>query len=90
MAWIETRICYECWKKWEILVTQNSAEVISFLRNAVELIFVNYHGISLLNAGNKLYTKIFNNRVIVITEPLLSEEQCGFRVQSCKNNVFAF
>ena len=39
----------------------------------------NYRGISLLNTGYKIYSKIIVKRLTAIAEVLLLEEQNGFR-----------
>ena len=39
----------------------------------------NYRGISLLNTGYKIYSKIIAKRLAVIADVLLLEEQNGFR-----------
>ena len=47
-------------------------------------------GISLLNTGYKIYTKIIAKRLTVIAETLLIEEQNGFRKgKSCMDCIFS-
>jgi hypothetical protein len=47
-------------------------------------------GISLLNTGYKIYTKIFAKGLTVISEALLIEEQNGFRKgKSCMYCIFS-
>ena len=49
-----------------------------------------YRGISLLNTGYKIYSKIIAKRLTVIAEALLVEEQNGFRKgRSCMDCIFA-
>jgi hypothetical protein len=49
----------------------------------------NYRGISLSCARYKLYAKTIERKINVICEPLLSEEQNGFRKgRSCKDSIF--
>jgi hypothetical protein len=49
----------------------------------------NYRGMNLLYAEYKLYAKIISRRISVISEPLLSEEQNGFRRgRSCMESIF--
>jgi len=48
----------------------------------------NYRGISLLNTGYKIYSKIFAKKLTVIAEVLLLEEQNGFRKgRSCMDSI---
>jgi hypothetical protein len=50
----------------------------------------NYRGISLLNTGYKIYSKIFAKRLTVIADVLLLEEQNGFRKgRLCINCIFS-
>jgi sorting nexin-29 len=49
----------------------------------------NYRGISLLNVAYKVYAKIITQRLNMINEYILSEEQYGFRKgRSCSDCVF--
>jgi len=50
---------------------------------------LNYGGISLLNSGYKIYTKIITQHFKTISEAILLEEHNGFRIgRSCIDNVF--
>ena len=50
----------------------------------------NYRGISLLNTGYKIYSKIIAKRLTAIAEVLLLEEQNGFRKgRSCMDCIFS-
>ena len=50
----------------------------------------NYRGISLLNTGYKIYSKIIAKRLAAIAEVLLLEEQNGFRKgRSCMDCIFS-
>ena len=50
----------------------------------------NYRGISLLNTGYKIYSKIIAKRLTVIADVLLLEEQNGFRKgRSCMDCIFS-
>jgi len=50
----------------------------------------NYRGISLLNTGYKIYSKIIAKRLTVIADVLLLEEQNGFRRgRSCMDCIFS-
>jgi hypothetical protein len=50
----------------------------------------NYRGISLLNTGYKIYSKIIATRLTVIADVLLLEEQNGFtKGRSCMDCIFS-
>ena len=50
---------------------------------------MNYRGISLLSALGKVYGRILIERVRVLTEGMIGEEQCGFRSsRGCVDHVF--
>jgi len=50
----------------------------------------NYRGISLLNTGYKIYSKIIAKRLTAIKELLISEERKGFRKgRSCMDCIFS-
>jgi hypothetical protein len=50
----------------------------------------NYRGISLLNTGYKIYSKIIAKRLIAIADVLLLEEQNGFmKGRSCMDCIFS-
>jgi len=50
----------------------------------------NYRGISLLNTGYKIYSKIIAKRLTATAEVLLLEEQNGFRKgRSCMDCIFS-
>ena len=50
----------------------------------------NYRDISLLNTGYKIYSKIIANRLTVVAEALLLEEQKGFRKgRPCMECIFS-
>jgi sorting nexin-29 len=60
-----------------------------YLKNENKNECFNYRGISLLNTGYKVYTKIINACVQTITEVLLLQDQYGFsKGRSCTYNVF--
>ena len=49
----------------------------------------NYRGISLLSIPDKVYGRILIERVRVLTEGMIGEEQCGFRSgRGCVDHVF--
>lgn len=79
----------ECWNTCKIPENWKIGEVISLFKKGNRLDSKNYRGISLLNSTYKLYAKIINNRLKIISNTLLEEEQAGFRKgRSCSDNVF--
>ena len=62
--------------------------------SGIKLVFFslrNYRGISLLNTGYKIYSKIIAKRLTAIAEVLLLEEQSGFRKgRSCMDCIFPY
>lgn len=49
----------------------------------------NYRGISLLSVVGKVYSSLLEKRVRVIVEPLLDENQSGFRpMRGCQDQIF--
>ena len=49
----------------------------------------NYRGISLLSIPGKVYGRILIERVRDMTEGMIGEEQCGFRMgRGCVDQVF--
>jgi hypothetical protein len=67
------------WRFARIPRTWYEAHVISLFKKGKQNLCCNYRGISLLNTGYKLYTKILNTRLQTITEEILLENQSGFR-----------
>lgn len=79
----------ECWRANDVPSAWNKAEVISLFKKGDRHRCDNYRGISLLNSAYKVYSRIINNRLKIITDALLCEEQSGFRKgRSCIDNVF--
>lgn len=79
----------KCWRTKMIPETWKTAEVMSLFKKGDRRDCRNYRGISLLNAIYKIYTRIINKRLRIITEVLLEEEQNGFRPgRSTIDNVF--
>ena len=80
-------VCWICgdipekWRKAIVITIHNKGD-----RNNAD----NYRGISLLNTGYKIYSKIIAKRLTAIAEVLLLEEQNGFRKgRSCMDCIFS-
>jgi sorting nexin-29 len=68
----------------------HEAHVISLFKEGKQNLCCNYRGISHLNTGYKIYTKILNTHLQTITEVILLENLSGFRKgRSCIDNIFA-
>ena len=51
--------------------------------------YENWRGISLLDVGGKLFTKIIQQRLQTVAERVLPDTQCGFRSGSgCVDMIF--
>jgi len=79
-----------CWIYGDIPEEWRTAIVISIYKKGDRNNPDNYRGISLLNAGYKIYSKIIAKRLTAIAEVLLLEEQNGFRKgRSCMDCIFS-
>lgn len=79
-----------CWKYGYSPEEWQEAIIIPIFKKGDRRDCGNYRGISLLNTGYKIYSKIITNRLAVITENILLEEQHGFRNnRSCIDCVFS-
>jgi hypothetical protein len=67
-----------CWREGYIPEEQSVATVIGPIYKKGNIKTDNYRGISLLCAAYKWYAKIMS-RISVLSEPLLDEEQNGFK-----------
>lgn len=68
-----------CWKNKQIPKEWRQAKVISLFKKGDRGNPNNYRGISLLDTSYKIYAKIMNERLKIIADHLISEEQMGFR-----------
>lgn len=49
------------------------------LEETLTRVCTNYRGITLLSLLGKVYSRVLEKRIQPIVEPLIQEEQCGFR-----------
>ena len=78
-----------CWKTSQIPKEWRQAKVISIFKKGKRTNPNNYRGISLLDTAYKIYTRILNERLKIIADHLISEEQMGFRKgRSCADAIF--
>jgi sorting nexin-29 len=79
----------KCWKERTIAEEWGQARVKSLFKKGKRDECSNYRGISLLNSGYMIYSKIITQRFKTILEAILLEDQNGFRIgRSCIDNVF--
>jgi len=79
-----------CWIYGDIPEEWRAAIVIPIHKKGVRYNPDNYRGISLLNTGYKICSKIIAKRLTVIAEVLLLEEQNGLRKgKSCMYCIFS-
>ena len=89
LKWL-TRVCNVCVAEEEVPVDWMRAIIVPIYkgkgdRNECK----NYRGISLLSIPGKVYGRIIIERVRVLTEGMIGEEQCGFRSgRGCVDQVF--
>jgi len=68
-----------CWNYGDIPEDWRTAIVVAIHKSGDRNNPDNYRGISLLNTGYKIYSKVIAKKLTSITEVLLLEEQNGFR-----------
>jgi len=79
-----------CWIYGDIPEKLRTAIVIPVRKKRDRNNLDNYRGISLLNTGYKIYSKVIAKRLTAIAEVLLLEEQNGFRKgRSCMDCIFS-
>ncbi|TWW71154.1 hypothetical protein D4764_17G0006370 [Takifugu flavidus] len=53
--------------------------VVPIFKSGDQRVCSNYRGITLLSLPGKVYARVLEKRIRLIAEPLIEEEQCGFR-----------
>ncbi|TWW58296.1 hypothetical protein D4764_07G0010150 [Takifugu flavidus] len=53
--------------------------VVPIFKSGDQRVCSNYRGITLLSFPGKVYARVLEKRIRLIVEPLIEEEQCGFR-----------
>ncbi|TWW66772.1 hypothetical protein D4764_20G0008040 [Takifugu flavidus] len=53
--------------------------VVPIFKRGDQRVCSNYRGITLLSLPGKVYARVLEKRIRLIVEPLIEEEQCGFR-----------
>lgn len=78
MTWF-LQFLNNCWSQKQTPQEWKVAAVVPIFKKGDRTISNNYRGISLLNSGYKVYSKITNNRLKNIVHSVLCEEQNGFQ-----------
>ena len=79
-----------CWKNKKTPNEWKTAVIVPIFKRGQRNNCDHYRGISLLNTGYKIYSKIITRRLRNIIEAIILEEQSGFRQnRSCIDNVFS-
>ena len=85
-----TNFINNCWKSKKTPTEWKTAVILPIFKKGQRSNCDHYRGISLLNTGYKIYSRILVKRLKNIIETILSEEQSGFRPsRSCIDNVFS-
>lgn len=88
ILWVH-RIVNIAWKSGNVPLEWSSAIIAPIHKKGSAKDCNNYRGISLLSIVGKLYASIIERRVREIVEPLLDENQCGFRpMRGCQDQIF--
>ena len=77
-VWL-TRVFQAAWDSGEAPSDWQTGVVIPLFKKGDKAVCDNYRGITLLSLLGKVYAKVLESRVRTIVEPILSDEQCGFR-----------
>ena len=67
------------WENQRVLADLKNAVIIAIFKKGDRSICGNYRGISLLSIAGKIFTRILFNRLLIISEKIQPELQCGFR-----------
>jgi len=90
LEWL-TRICRICLTEGVVPKDWQRAIIVSLYKGKGDRgECKNYRGISLLSIPGKVYGRVLIERVRVLTEGMIGEEQCGFRMgRGCVDQVFS-
>ena len=72
-------LIHEIWKEERIPKSWNESVIIPLHKKNDKLDCTNYRGISLLQTGYKIFARILYNRLVIYSEEIIGEYQCGFR-----------
>ncbi|TWW76634.1 hypothetical protein D4764_12G0000240 [Takifugu flavidus] len=78
LSWL-TRLCNIAWTSGAVPLDWQTSVVVPIFKSGDQRVCSNYRGITLLSLPGKVYTRVLEKRIRLIVEPLIEEEQCGFR-----------
>ncbi|TWW66946.1 hypothetical protein D4764_20G0009780 [Takifugu flavidus] len=78
LSWL-TCICNITWTSGAVPLDWQTGVVVPIFKNGDQRVCSNYRGITLLSLPGKVYARVLEKRIRLIVEPLIKEEQCGFR-----------
>ncbi|TWW81341.1 R2 Retrovirus-related Pol polyprotein from type I retrotransposable element [Takifugu flavidus] len=78
LSWL-THLCTIAWTSGAVPLDWQTGVVVPIFKMGDQRVCSNYRGITLLSLPGKVYARVLEKRIRVIVEPLIEEEQCGFR-----------
>ncbi|TWW69273.1 hypothetical protein D4764_18G0000790 [Takifugu flavidus] len=78
LSWL-TRLCNIAWTSGAVPLDWQTGVVVPIFKSGDQRVCSNYRGITLLSLPGKVYARVLEKRIRLIVEPLIKEEQCGFR-----------
>ncbi|TWW59477.1 hypothetical protein D4764_06G0010070 [Takifugu flavidus] len=78
LSWL-TRLCNIAWTSGAVPLDWQTGVVVPIFKSGNQRVCSNYRGITLLSLPGKVYARVLEKRIRLIVEPLIEEEQCGFR-----------
>ncbi|TWW75401.1 hypothetical protein D4764_13G0000630 [Takifugu flavidus] len=78
LSWL-TRLCNIPWTSGAVLLDWQTGVVVPIFKSGDQRVCSNYRGITLLSLPGKVYARVLEKRIRVIVEPLIEDEECGFR-----------
>ncbi|TWW73213.1 hypothetical protein D4764_15G0006070 [Takifugu flavidus] len=78
LSWL-TRLCNITWTSGAVPLDWQTGVVVPIFKSGDQRVCSNYRGITLHSLPGKVYARELEKRIRSIVEPLIEEEQCGFR-----------
>ncbi len=77
LSWL-TRLCNIAWRSGTVPLDWAKGVVVPLFKKG-DRVCSNYRWITLLSLPGKVYARVLERRIRQMVEPLIQEEQCGFR-----------